>query len=69
MTNHLRTVTQRQLNVNCRVLFRLMSDGGREVLEMRKGIKPRETMSWAFAGNGLKHKSFEWQAVRLALEL
>lgn len=39
VTNCLRTVTQRQLNVNCRVLFRLVCDGGGEVLEMRKGVK------------------------------
>lgn len=37
MTNCLRAVTQ-GLNVTCRVLFGLMSDGGRELLEMRKGI-------------------------------
>lgn len=42
MRNHLRSVTERQLNVNCHVLFRLMSDGGREDLAMGKGVQLRE---------------------------
>lgn len=48
LRNHHRTVTERQLNVNCHVLFRLRSDGGREDLEMEKGVQLRETMAWAF---------------------
>lgn len=47
LRNHLRTVTERHLNVN-NVLFRLVSEGGREDVEMERGVQLGKTTSWAF---------------------